>query len=155
MLIVRITIDIHVLTSDGKKETVPRTSFEEDLNNKEFVAVKDLPSSKSVGELKEAIKIIEFPQVPTTQVSSFNGTSSKIDKASTPLIPVSDLPLVPNIGVENLFAVDILGDGNCLPRCASVILYGNQNRHPEMGERIVKELTEQGKIHVTIYLRLS
>ena len=34
----------------------------------------------------------------------------------------------------------IAGDGNCLPRCASVLVYGDEEHHNEMRARIILEL---------------
>ena len=34
----------------------------------------------------------------------------------------------------------IAGDGNCLPRCASVLVYGDEEHHTEMRARIILEL---------------
>ena len=51
------------------------------------------------------------------------------------------LPLVPEILQENGYCpVKIYGDGNCLPRCASVLAYGNESHFKEMRVRILMEL---------------
>ncbi|XP_076452698.1 uncharacterized protein LOC143288233 [Babylonia areolata] len=55
-----------------------------------------------------------------------------VDEASTSLFP-PDAP-------EGLVPVSIGGDGNCLPRCASVLAYGNEDHHLEMRMRIAIEM---------------
>ena len=44
--------------------------------------------------------------------------------------------------------VRIYGDGNCLPRCASLMAYGTQDHYHEMWIRIALELA----IHMDMYL---
>ena len=41
---------------------------------------------------------------------------------------------------NSLSPISIVGDGNCLPRCASVLAYGHEENHEEMRARIVFEL---------------
>ena len=42
----------------------------------------------------------------------------------------------------------IKGDGNCLPRSTSLLAYGNENRHKEMRERIVSELSKNADLYL-------
>ena len=63
---------------------------------------------------------------------SLVGLNKTIDKASLKLKPY-DLP-------PNLFPVSIFGDGNCLPRCLSVLLYGHEESFTETRIRICTEL---------------
>lgn len=53
--------------------------------------------------------------------------------------------LVPDdlcIESQALYPAIVYGDGNCLPRAASVLCYGTEERHLEMRARIIKELVE-------------
>ena len=42
--------------------------------------------------------------------------------------------------IPRLTPLAIVGDGNCLPRCASVLVYGDGEHHTEMRARIILEL---------------
>ena len=41
---------------------------------------------------------------------------------------------------KNMTPVCVIGDGNCLPRCASILAYGHEENHKEMRSRIIIEL---------------
>ena len=47
-----------------------------------------------------------------------------------------------------MYPAQIYGHGNCLPRCASVIAFGDQDHHEEMRFRVVRELV----IHKAFYM---
>lgn len=49
---------------------------------------------------------------------------------------------------ENLTAVSVYGDGNCLARCGSLIMYGDEKHHLDVRLRIVCELA----LNVDTYL---
>ena len=51
-----------------------------------------------------------------------------VDAVSVPLVPPE---------CTNLTPVAIYGDGNCLPRCASLFAFHTQMKHAEMRVRIV------------------
>ena len=61
------------------------------------------------------------------------------DILSVPLVP-SDSPGTP---------IQIDGDGNCLPRAASLFLYGTQEHHEEIRYRILKELVEHSSFYLS------
>ena len=61
------------------------------------------------------------------------------DSLSVPLVP-SDSPGTP---------IQIVGDGNCLPRTASLFLYGTQEHHEEIRYRILKELVEHSSFYLS------
>ena len=48
--------------------------------------------------------------------------------------------LYPDDGLENMTAVKVYGDGNCLPRCGSLLLFGNEDAHVEIRVRTQVEL---------------
>lgn len=61
------------------------------------------------------------------------------------MIDNNALGLVPDdlcIESQALYPAIVYGDGNCLPRAASVLCYGTEERHLEMRARIIKELVE-------------
>ena len=57
---------------------------------------------------------------------------SKLDKVSMDLFPDQDFP--------DLVPVRVEGDGNCLPRSASMLIFGDQQHHLEMRVRMACEL---------------
>ncbi|XP_070209732.1 uncharacterized protein [Littorina saxatilis] len=58
------------------------------------------------------------------------------------------LDLYPSDGPAHLTPMAIYGDGNCLPRCGSVLAWGTEDRHLEMRARIALELI----VHKSHYL---
>ncbi|XP_064649611.1 uncharacterized protein LOC135501423 [Lineus longissimus] len=48
---------------------------------------------------------------------------------------------IPNDMAHRKKALNVLADGNCFPRCASLLAYGNEDHHVEMRVRIVIEMT--------------
>ncbi|KAK7109352.1 uncharacterized protein [Littorina saxatilis] len=50
------------------------------------------------------------------------------------------LDLYPDDGPQGLTPVSVYGDGNCLPRCGSVLAYGTEGHHLEIRARIAIEL---------------
>ena len=65
-------------------------------------------------------------------------------------VPLSsaDPVFTPDVNAASVFPKDsphltplaIVGDGNCLPRCTSILVYGDQVHHTEMRARIILEL---------------
>ena len=70
------------------------------------------------------------PQLPEVTFLTHQRT---IDKSALVLIPEDQQALW-------LFPCNVYGDGNCLPRCASLLVYGHENHHLEMRARIIDEL---------------
>ena len=66
----------------------------------------------------------------------------------TASLSAADPVVTPDVNAASVFPKDsprltplaIVGDGNGLPRCASVLVYGNQDHHAEMRARIILEL---------------
>ena len=48
----------------------------------------------------------------------------------------------------HLVACDIYADGNCLPRCVSVLAFGCQTFHQEMRIHILKELVQHKELYL-------
>ena len=46
---------------------------------------------------------------------------------------------LPAYAPDSFAQITIYGDGNCLPRCLSYLVYGHENNHEEMRIRIVTE----------------
>ena len=97
-------------------------------------AAKKIKRAKSFADLEHVVKdlrplITELPSpCPTfTMEEVFLGE----DKESALLIPAEH---------QDKAAVDIFADGNCLPRCLSLLHYGYQSRSEEMRVRVVVEL---------------
>lgn len=65
------------------------------------------------------------------------------------------MPLVPAYLQQNGYCpAKIYGDGNCLPRCASVLAYGVEDHYKEMRIRIVMELVRNESKYISDnYLR--
>ena len=57
--------------------------------------------------------------------------------------------LLESTGTENMKAVPVYGDGNCLPRAASFLCCGNEDRHIEMRVRIAAELASYSDWYLT------
>ncbi|WAR09748.1 VRTN-like protein [Mya arenaria] len=77
----------------------------------------------------------EFDLIPPSTEKTFANTGKTVDKMSLSLM-MDDISLQK----FQMYPATILGDGNCLPRCASVLAYGHEEKHQEMREIIVCEL---------------
>lgn len=69
--------------------------------------------------------------------------ASTVDEAAVNLMP-SDVPHLPS----NSWPIMIVGDGNCLPRCGSLLAYGSEAYHLEIRLRVALELI----LHKECYL---
>ena len=70
-----------------------------------------------------------------------------IDSNNVDLVP-QDIPMKPK---SQLYPASIYGDGNCLPRAASVLVYGREDKHAEMRKPIVVELTKNQEPYLSIH----
>lgn len=61
--------------------------------------------------------------------------ASRVDETASKLMP-ADVPHLPS----NSWPIMIFGDGNCLPRCGSLLAYGSEAYHLEIRLRIAIEL---------------
>ena len=86
-------------------------------------------------ELKQACLEIKLalPSITARNDLSVLGLNATIDKISVEM---------PMIDVPGLFKLPILveADGNCMPRCGSLIAYGTENHHLEIRLRIFIEM---------------
>ena len=78
--------------------------------------------------------------VPYTEIKAFNPSRMKVDEISLDLYP-QDVP--------QLLPIDVYGDGNCLPRCGSVLAFGDEEHHKELRVRIVFELVENEDLYLS------
>ncbi|KAK6174428.1 hypothetical protein SNE40_017706 [Patella caerulea] len=77
-------------------------------------------------------EIQAYPIDPVANLDILEMKDGVIDKLA--------LELIPDDFSENRFPVLIIGDGNCLPRCSSKFIFGNEENHVEMRSRIVIEM---------------
>lgn len=63
---------------------------------------------------------------------SHNGRELKLDTVSMDIFPSQEFP--------DLVPIKVSGDGNCLPRSASMLVFGDQQHHVEMRVRLACEL---------------
>ena len=73
---------------------------------------------------------------------SILGLGSDVDVQASSLVP-PDLRLG-----QGLLPIEIVGDGNCLPRCGSVIAYGTQAHHLEIRLRIAIEMVQYRDLYL-------
>lgn len=97
-----------------------------------------LQSFKDFATLKHAAIGLHNDLRPVT-MRQLQANGLRVDAAAQDLYP-SDGPY--------LTPISIYGDGNCLPRCGSLLAYGTEERHLEMRARIVLELA----VHKSHYL---
>ena len=82
------------------------------------------------------------PQVqayPLQHDDSLDAKFYEPDKSASKLFPQDTPKLVP---------IAVGGDGNCLPRSASLLAFGNQNQHEELRARIVVELAAHEEFYL-------
>ena len=86
-------------------------------------------------EKQRLCQCVELPEVPALRKDlSIVETGHGIDKSALHLRDSMDIP-----GISK-FPTLIKGDGNCLPRCGSMIAYGTEEYHGDMRARIAIEL---------------
>ena len=94
--------------------------------------LKELASCKSYHDIQQMALQLDLPPLPPACTITFLSTNKGIDSAAQTLVPQD--------ADSDRFPALIYGDGNCLPRCASVYAYGNEDHYDEMRVRIVQEL---------------
>lgn len=85
--------------------------------------------------------IEKFPPIVVRSDLSVRGLKANIDATAQNLLP-------DGIPGEDKVPVDITGDGNCLPRCASLLAFGSQDYHREIRLRIGLDMV----INKSLYL---
>jgi hypothetical protein len=89
-------------------------------------------SNKGFQSFKECATLIKNRLQGFPLELSAEFLDSKLDKVSMDLFPDQDFP--------DLVPVRVAGDGNCLPRSASMLIFGDQQHHLEMRVRMACEL---------------
>ncbi|XP_052061252.1 uncharacterized protein LOC127701423 isoform X1 [Mytilus californianus] len=101
------------------------------------VILQTLKSSTTVDDMMikgtELASVIPHLRCNKDEDISISGSGLHIDKLGMELLP-------DDVKEEGYFPASVLGDGNCLPRSASVIMYGTENNHTELRVRIALEL---------------
>ncbi|XP_062592666.1 uncharacterized protein LOC134254137 [Saccostrea cucullata] len=77
----------------------------------------------------------EFPPILKLPKVTFISHGLIMDNSALKLLPA-------DYQIKALYPARVYADGNCLPRTASVLVYGIEDRHLEMRVRIIKELVE-------------
>ncbi|WAR09173.1 hypothetical protein MAR_019131 [Mya arenaria] len=85
--------------------------------------------------LQHSVIQMEIPPLPHLPDVTFASHNRTIDDTALPLLPE-------NMKDLGLFPSTVYGDGNCLPRCPSLFVYGSEEHHLEMRARIVCELVK-------------
>lgn len=106
--------------------------------------------------MKQKQKEMKTDKVVTNTVTSMNNNEGIIPQRTVvntcKTICAERLELVPDdipLALETqIFPVNNHGDGNCLPRCASLFLYGIEDHHSEIRRKIAKELEENSEYYL-------
>lgn len=119
-------------------EEVVESTEKEDSANQHSSLWVELQSCKTFEEIQDKVVTCLdcFPLQKLKKVT-FVSCGGVIDNNALGLVP-DDLC----IESQALYPAIVYGDGNCLPRAASVLCYGTEERHLEMRARIIKELVE-------------
>ena len=109
-------------TARNKKPTEEaRTDYFEDLQNK-------LAACSSVDEMKTTL-----PHILPYSLNGSSPTPGMIRKCQKDLLTET---LLQSMGIDDLYPLSVMADGNCLPRVASFLCWGTENKHVEMRVRI-------------------
>ena len=92
-----------------------------------------MSSCQIYDDLQQTIVPSELEALPQLPEVTFLTHKRTIDESALGLIPEDRRAL-------GLYPCNVYGDGNCLPRCASLLVYGHENNHLEMRARIIDEL---------------
>lgn len=92
-----------------------------------------LMKCKTYTDVQQATVDTELTHLPSLPEVTFVTHKRVVDNSALKLLPdeVQSLGLLPT---------SIYGDGNCLPRCASLLVYGDEERHLDIRARIILEL---------------
>lgn len=141
-----------------QRGTRPRQTLQEQKPNtrtrtvRAEISKKTLSDEKRKKEEKVALRNPLKSKTPSFLSQSILAQKLQIDVLSVPLVP-DDIPLQ---GTSPLFPVKIYGDGNCLPRCASLGMHGTQERHKELRDSVVQELVKNKEWYLSNdYMRLG
>ena len=94
-----------------------------------------LAECKNIRVLENEASLTELAPLPEGPTNFGVANSGLVvDKTSLALKP-DDMPLG-----TCLYPVTIIADGNCLPRCGSLLSYGTEDHHAEIRARIVVEM---------------
>ena len=109
-------------------------------------------SKKEMGKLKEFDQLVVFCMDNIDNVMQYPIQGTSVDRhLMTGLYEVDlrSIDLAPgDIPGDIRVPINVVADGNCLPRCGSVYAFGHEKLHPEIRVRIVMELA----LHQMIYL---
>lgn len=106
--------------------------------------------------MKQKQKEMKTDKVVTNTVTSMINNEGIIPQRTVvntcKTICAERLELVPDdipLALETqIFPVNNHGDGNCLPRCASLFMYGIEDHHSEIRRKIAKELEENSEYYL-------
>lgn len=94
--------------------------------------LEKLSSCQIYDDLQQTIAQAELEALPQLPEVTFLTHKRTIDESAIGLIPEDQT-------ASGLYPCNVYGDGNCLPRCASLLVYGHENNHLEMRARIIDE----------------
>jgi len=83
--------------------------------------------------LQQVIAQSQLEDLPRLPEVTFLTHKRTVDQSALSLIPEDQT-------TQGLYPCNVYGDGNCLPRCASLLVYGHEENHLEMRTRIIDEL---------------
>ena len=92
----------------------------------------------SYDKLLSALSLVNLPELGQ-DMFSLSDADVDVDDMSLPLLPPEESGVPVKIGA----------DGNCLPRCVSLIKYGTEDRHLEMRVRIIEELCKHSEYYLS------
>ena len=104
-----------------------------------------LKKVKTFNELRNLVERIDLAPVECQEMV-LNAEDLDVDAVSVPLVPPECTYLTP---------VAIYGDGNCLPRCASLFAFHTQTKHAEMRVRIIIELVKNEEHYLSADLDIG
>ena len=136
----QIVKDSNKVKSKGKREGKGKTEDRETEQEQSEYLLQCI----TMQELKRHVEGLNFYKLPPYTQKTFCITGKTFDKNSLTLLP-TDIPVEPK---QELFPEVIVGDGNCLPRSASVLVYGTENKHSEMRQKIVLELVKNEDLYL-------
>ena len=148
------TCDVPILIEDSQMVACPTEDASSVSTNGDPQFILDsLPKCQTVDEMKAKLNDREnmLPELPRARPTlAVVPLGKSVDSNSLDLVPHG----IPMGEERDLYPVQIYGDGNCLPRVASVFAYGDENRHNEMRLRMCHELitSKQRYLDETFYI---
>ncbi|WAR15508.1 hypothetical protein MAR_005613 [Mya arenaria] len=134
------TVKAHTRAGESRRTVQKTIQKGQDVINYKNV-LQNLNLCQTFDEIKHHLQTIPEIEV-SVKADEINVYQTKLEVDIESVVDIPDDLKMPDY-VEDLYAVEVNTNGNCLPSCGSVYAFGNPDRPEEIRTRIIKELLEK------------